>query len=83
MVEMAMFNVQRAIPPKVGKPELRFMCSACCLIVLYICVKSRETISDVIRVMEQKQTIQSLTDGLTLTFLWKGKKSSGHKMSHR
>ena len=24
MVEMAMFNVQRAITPKVGKPELQF-----------------------------------------------------------
>ena len=44
MVEMAMFNVQRAITPKVGKPELRFMCSALWLIVLYICVKFRENI---------------------------------------
>ena len=35
MVEMAMFNVQRAITPKVGKQELRFINSACCLIVLY------------------------------------------------
>ena len=44
MVEMAMFNVQRAITPKVGKPELLFMCSECSLIVLYICVKFRENI---------------------------------------
>ena len=29
MVEMAIFNVQRAITPKVGKPELGFMCSVC------------------------------------------------------
>ena len=36
MVEMAMLNVQRAITPKVGKPELQFMCSACYLIVFYI-----------------------------------------------
>ena len=28
MVEMAMFNVQRAITPKLGIPELRLMCSA-------------------------------------------------------
>ena len=34
MVKMAMFNVQRAITPKVGKTELRFMCSASHLIVL-------------------------------------------------
>ena len=36
MVEMTMFNVQRAITPKVGKPELRFMCSLRCHIMLYI-----------------------------------------------
>ena len=42
MVEMGMVNVQRAKTPKVGKPVLRFMCSASCLIVLYICVKFRE-----------------------------------------
>ena len=53
MVEMSMFNVQRAIIPKVGKPELRFICSACHLTVLYICVKFPENISDGIRVMAQ------------------------------
>ena len=39
MVEMAIFNVQRAITPKVGKPESQYMCSASCLILLYICLK--------------------------------------------
>ena len=38
MLEMAMFNVQRAINPNVGKPQLRLMCSARRLIMLYICV---------------------------------------------
>ena len=52
MVEMAMFDVQRAITPKVGKPELWFMCSVHCLMVLYIAVKFRENISNDIRVME-------------------------------
>ena len=42
---MAIFNVRRAITPKAGKPELRFMCSALRLIVLYICVNFRENIS--------------------------------------
>ena len=40
IVEMAIFNiycVKRAATPKVGKLELRFLCSACCLRVLYIC----------------------------------------------
>ena len=39
IVEMAMFNVQRAITPNVGKPELWFMCSAHRLIVCYTCLK--------------------------------------------
>ena len=34
MVEMAIFNIQRAITQKVGKQELQFMCSACHLMVL-------------------------------------------------
>ena len=42
IVEMAMFNVQRAINPKVSKLELWFMCSAHRLMVLYIAVKFRE-----------------------------------------
>ena len=33
MVEMAIFNIQRAVTVKVGKQELRFMCSACHLMV--------------------------------------------------
>ena len=41
---LAMFNVQRAISPKVGKPELDFTCFASRFIVLYICVKFRENI---------------------------------------
>ena len=33
MVEMAIFNIHRAITLKVGKQELRLMCSACHLMV--------------------------------------------------
>ena len=53
VAEMTMFKVQRAITPKVGKSELRFMCSARRLIMLYICVKFRENITNGIRVMER------------------------------
>ena len=53
MVEMTMFNVQRAITPNEGTPELQFMCSASCLMVLYICVKFCENITHGIRVMER------------------------------
>ena len=67
MVEMVMFNVNRAITPKVGKPELRFMCSAHCIIVLYIAVKFCETISNRIRVMERTRNYKAQTDGRTDT----------------
>ena len=46
IVEMAMFNAQRAIIPKVGKPEVLFMVPAHHLVVLYILVKFGETISE-------------------------------------
>ena len=38
-------NTQRAITPKVGKPELWFMCSACRLMVFNVCVKFPENMS--------------------------------------
>ena len=45
MVEMAIFNIQRAITLNVGKQELRFMCSACHLMVFNIYVKFHENMS--------------------------------------
>ena len=63
MVEMAMFNVKRAITPKLSKSELWFMFSACHLKVLYICVKFPENISDGIRVMERIRMMEVLMDG--------------------
>ena len=41
------------------------MCSAFHLIVIYICVKFRENISDSIRVMERTQMMEALMDGQT------------------
>ena len=52
MVEMAMVNVQKATTQKVDKSELLFICSASCLMVLYIRVKFCENIMKGIRVME-------------------------------
>ena len=63
MVELVMFNIQRAITLKVGKPELRFLCSARRLIVLHICVKFHENISDGIRVMTRIRTMEALMNG--------------------
>ena len=65
MVEMALFKVQGAITPEVGKQELRFVCSARHLIELYICVRFGENISDCIRVMELTRMMEALTDGRT------------------
>ena len=44
VVEMAIFNVQRAITPKVGIPDLQLMSYANRHIKLYICVKFCENI---------------------------------------
>ena len=45
MVEMAIFNIQRAITLIVGKQEFEVMFSACRLMVFNICVKFHENMS--------------------------------------
>ena len=50
---------------KSRKLELRFMCSALCLKVVYICVKFGENIADGIRVMKRTRMIEALTDRQT------------------
>ena len=57
MVEMAIFNIQRAITPKIGKPELLFMCSARCLMVFNLCVKFHENMSRGFKVMVRTQKL--------------------------
>ena len=44
---------QRAITPKVGEPELQFMCSALRLMVFNICVKFHENMLSGFKVMER------------------------------
>ena len=53
VVEMAIFNVQRTITPKVCSPELRFLHSARRLMVLNICVKFHENIFNAFEVTER------------------------------
>ena len=60
MVEMAIFNIQRTITLKVGKQEVRFMCSARCLMVFNICVKCHENMSSGFIVMQRTRKL--LTD---------------------
>ena len=54
---MKIVNTQRAITPKVGKPELRFMCSAHRLMVFNVCVKFHENISSGFKVMERTRKL--------------------------
>ena len=54
---MKIVNTQRAITPKVGKPELWLMCSACPLMVFYICVKFCENISSGLKGMERTRKL--------------------------
>ena len=48
---------QRAITSKVGKPELRFMCSASQIMMFNICVKFHENMSSGFKVMEQTRKL--------------------------
>ena len=56
---MKIVNTQRAITPKVGNPELWFLCSARCFMVFNVCVKFHENMSSSFKVMEQ--TLKFLT----------------------
>ena len=60
---MKIVNTQRAITPKVGKPELRFMCSACRLMVFNICVKFHENMSSGFKVMERTRKLTDTHTG--------------------
>ena len=50
---MKIVNIQRAITPKVGNPELRFWCSAHCLFMFNVCVKFHVNMSSCFKVMER------------------------------
>ena len=50
-------NTQRAKTPKVGKPELWFLCSARCLMVPNVCVKFHENMSSGFKVMERTRKL--------------------------
>ena len=48
-------NVQRAVTPKAGNSELQFLCFANCIMVIYICIKFQEIISNSFQVTEWTQ----------------------------
>ena len=51
-VDTKIVYTQRAISPKVGKPELWFLCSAHHLMVFNVCVKLNENMSSCFKVTE-------------------------------
>ena len=59
------FQFQRAITPKIRNPELRFLRSARRLMLLYICVKFHENISNGFLVTERTRFCERQTDGQT------------------
>ena len=52
-----LINAQRAITPKVEKPELWFMCPAHRLMVFNVCVKFHENMSSGFKVMERTRKL--------------------------
>ena len=50
---MKTVSTRRAITPKIGKPELWFLCSSRRLMVFNVCVKFHENMSSGFKVMEQ------------------------------
>ena len=54
---MKSVHTQRAITPKVGKPELRFMCSARRLMVFNVYMKFNENMSSAFKVMERTRKL--------------------------
>ena len=62
---MKIVNTQRAITPKAGKPELRFMCSARRLMVFNVCVKFHENMSSGFKVIERTRKIVNTKRAIT------------------
>ena len=50
-------NTQRAITPKIGKPELRFMCFAPHLMAFNVCVQFHENMSSTFEVVERTRKL--------------------------
>ena len=48
-------NIQRLVSPKAGNSELWFLCFAYCIMMIYICIKFQENISNSFQVTEWTQ----------------------------
>ena len=58
MTGNTIYNVQMAAAPKAGNYELWFLCSAHHILVIYICIKFQENISNSFQVTEQTHILQ-------------------------
>ena len=58
MTRTPIYNVQRVLTPKAGYSELWFLCSAHHIVVIYICVKFQENISNSFQVTEQTYILE-------------------------
>ena len=54
---MKIVNTQRTMTPKIGKPELLFLSSACLLMVFNVCVKFHENVSSSFKAMERARKL--------------------------
>ena len=52
MTGITIYNVKRAVSPKASNSELWFLCSADHIMVIYICIKFQENISNSFQVTE-------------------------------
>ena len=58
MTGITLYNGQRAIAQKAGNSEVWFLCSAHHIMVIYICIKFQENISNSFQVTEQTHYFQ-------------------------
>ena len=58
MTGVTISNVQRVVTPKSGTSELWFLCSAHHIMVIYICIKFQENISNSFQVTKQTNNLQ-------------------------
>ena len=58
MTGITIYNVQRVVTPKAGNLELWFLCSAHHIMMIYICIKFQENVSNSFQVTEQTHILQ-------------------------
>ena len=58
MTAITIDNVQRAVTPKASNSELLFLCSAHHIMVIYICIKFQENISNCFQVKKRTHILQ-------------------------